>query len=398
MTMAQPDSAQLPLWKKILFSVVGLLLLLGILELSAAWYLKQSRGYDGAHLLQYEFDPYKVILPTRNFVDTRGVTHNSQGFRHPVEVKRTKDPNTYRIFVMGGSTAYGTGGLWPHIQRDYAVLPDSVTIPAYLQQLLSREMGGRDVEVINAAIPSVWTHQHLIYLNQTILRYSPDLVVLMDGFNDYFFFDEYHDQFASYAYQAHSMVIMGDPTLKALVYGNVWWLSRRSAFAHLLYRQLQAVRPLFSRPGERVPIDPSAALQTLQQVFPANALEMVERIALILAHEDVDAIFVLQPLLILERDREGAPEIERELFEFNVDSYLPKYEAYMHSAVPYVSEQVRETLEPLGAAFIDATRLYQGVEGQIYTDYAHLTPLGNRIVAEQLARQIRIMSQNPRGN
>ena len=64
------------------------------------------------------------------------------------------------------------------------------------------------VEVINAAITSHYSHHHLIYLNQAILKYSPDMVVFFDGFNDYYAYQHGFDQFRDYAYQerAHQML------------------------------------------------------------------------------------------------------------------------------------------------------------------------------------------------
>jgi hypothetical protein len=385
MTANQQSTAALPFWKKAIFTLVILVLTAAVLELSAAWYLRYSRGYDGHYLLQYEFDPYKVISPTRNFVDTRGLRHNAQGFRHPTEVAREKAPDVYRIFLMGGSSAYGTGGLWTHIDPHHPILHDSTTITAYLQEMLDGKVEGQRVEVINAAITSSWTHQHLIYLNQSVLRYQPDLVIFMDGFNDYYFFEDGHDQFDSYAYKAHASVIMGEPTLKSMVFGNAWWWSRRSAFAHLLYRQTQTVGALMRRRAPGQPIDPDSAFARLQRVFPANALRMVERIALLMSHEQVAALFVLQPLLILERDRPGADDMEQRLFDFNATAYLPGYEDFIRRAVPYVSQRVEHTAAAFGASYLDATSIYDGIEGQVYTDYAHLTPLGNKVLASHLA-------------
>jgi len=110
-------AATLPRWKSVLFWIILATIVLGTLELAATWYLKLFEGYDGKHLLQYEFDPYKNVLPTRNYVDTRGIHHNSQGFRRLSDVPVEKPANTYRIFLMGGSTAYGTGSLFTRIQR-----------------------------------------------------------------------------------------------------------------------------------------------------------------------------------------------------------------------------------------------------------------------------------------
>jgi lysophospholipase L1-like esterase len=292
--------------KKFVFYVIMFGLLALLFEGGARLYLRMSQGYSGGPLLQYEFDAYKNVRPTPNFVDTRGVQHNSQGFRRSSEVSRTKPAGTFRVFLMGGSTAYGTGGLWPHLQRTYPVLKNSQTIDTYLEHDLTRRFPGTRFEVINAAIPSIWTHHHLIYLNQSILKYKPDMVILVDGFNDFFYYDRGHDQFASYAY----------------------------------------------------------------------------------TEQKVDGVFVLQPMLILERNRPAMPEIEKRLLEFNLSSYLPNYEDFMRQAVPLVSNLERSTVERYGAMYLDGTNIFDNAQGQIFTDYVHLTPEANQMFATVIANHI----------
>ena len=68
--------------------------------------------------------------------------------------QQAKGLDRRRLFLMGGSAAYGLGGLWPHIQREYAVLKNAETIDAYLERDLAPQFPGRRVEVINAAINS----------------------------------------------------------------------------------------------------------------------------------------------------------------------------------------------------------------------------------------------------
>jgi lysophospholipase L1-like esterase len=42
----------------------------------------------------------------------------------------------------------------------------------------------------------------------------------------------------------------------------------------------------------------------------------------------------------------------------------------------------------LGTNFIDLTGIYAGVPDQIFTDYAHLTPLGNELLAKHVVERI----------
>lgn len=371
----------------LLVSALLILLVIG-LEVGTRLYLRAARGYDGKHLYQFEFDPYKNILPAPNFVDTRGIKHNSVGFRRSSEVSIDKPAGTFRIFLMGASTAYGLGGLWPHIDNQYPVLQNSETIDAYLEGLLADSIPGTSIEVVNAAITSTWTHHNLIYLNQTILKYQPDMVIFLDGFNDFYFFDRNHDQFAGYTYDLPSEIILGEPTLYSLAYANGWWLFRKSALAHQLARGAANVRRLLAGRPERSPIDVEQAVASHEQVFSANALKMEKRSGLIVRSEGAIPVFALQPMLVLERRRAGMVGVERELFEFNVASYLPNYEQFVQRAVETVRRLESAMADSVGGAFIDLTTIYEGTPGQIFTDYAHLTPLGNRLAAERLAEGI----------
>src|SRR5260370_40416116 len=100
---------------------------------------------------------------------------------------------------------------------------------------------------------------------------------------------------------------------------------------------------------------------------------MHRRIGLILPDVKFTTVFMLQPMLILERDHKPMPLMERKLFEFNVAAYRPNYEAFMHQAVPYVRSQEEAMARQVGAHFIDLTQIYDGVPQQVYTDYCHLT-------------------------
>ncbi len=385
----------LPRWKKVLFGAIMLLLVYALLELIASTYLRVTRGYDGEHLYEFEFDPYKNILPARNFVDTRGVRHNGQGFRRDGEISRVKPGGTYRIFLMGGSTAYGTGGMWPHIQKEFAVLPNEATIDRYLERDLAAAFPGVRIEVVNAAITSTWTHHHLIYLNQSILGYDPDVVMFLDGFNDFFFTSADHDQFGSYLYNIQSQSILGDPSIRSLAKANGWWFYRASPLAHVTIKAVRNLVGIVTAPdvGERQPMDVARSMTGLRETFPENALKMHRRSGLILRDEGVLPVFMLQPILALERGRKPLTPMEQRLFDFNITSYLPNYETFIHQAVDFVRSEEARMASDVGGEFIDLTGIYAGVPEQIYTDYVHLTPAGNerlaRAVAERLVPLIR---------
>ena len=76
---------------------------------------------------------------------------NSAGFRRPHPVTIAPSENTIRVFLVGGSTAFGMNGLYPQIQTVPLSYHD--TIDYVLQNSFEGGETGFRIEVINAAVP-----------------------------------------------------------------------------------------------------------------------------------------------------------------------------------------------------------------------------------------------------
>jgi len=365
------------------------LFVLGVLEITSYAYLRLFTGYDGKHLMTYEFDHYKNIRPTPNYDNKNGVHHNAQGFREDVDTSRLKAPNTYRIFIMGGSTAYGLHSMSKYGQEKYSVIRNSETIDTYLEQYLQEKLGTKKkIEVINAAITSHFSHHHLIYLSQTILKYQPDMVIFIDGFNDYFNYMKGFDQFRDYAYQERVSLYMGKPTIKAWLGYSGWWLFRKSHFVHLTAKTLRPIwvgAQTMGRKRARIPVD--HALGNFSENAHANFLKMVERNALILRHEGVVPVFVLQPEIVFQQSKVFS-ELERNIYDELDQQWQENFVEYKNKAKPLVVNYLTGSTAKTGAVFLDMTDIFGGFTGDAYTDYCHLTPMGNERLAERIGEKI----------
>jgi hypothetical protein len=100
-------------------------------------------------------------------------------------------------------------------QEKYSVIRNDETIDHYLERYLAGKTAHKRVEVINAAITSQMSHHHLIYLNQSILKFHPDMVIFIDGFNDYYPEKKGFEQFRDYAYQERAHQYMAEPSIDA---------------------------------------------------------------------------------------------------------------------------------------------------------------------------------------
>jgi lysophospholipase L1-like esterase len=97
--------------------------------------------------------------------------YNSMGYRGPL-VDVEKPPSTYRIVLLGGSTAAGYG------------TNDDQTIDAHMRHLLGARFPDRCVEVVNLAVGGYDSYQDFERMRVDGYRLSPDLVIVHSGIND----------------------------------------------------------------------------------------------------------------------------------------------------------------------------------------------------------------------
>ena len=85
---------------------------------------------------------------------------NSHGFRGP-EIQKEKPDETFRIFVVGGSTTFGI-----------RAFSDQQTIPGYLQESFDNLNLDKKIEVVNAGISSVTSTDELQLIRTKIIQFD----------------------------------------------------------------------------------------------------------------------------------------------------------------------------------------------------------------------------------
>lgn len=130
---------------------------------------------------------------------------NEQGFRDRDALPTTKPQDEIRIFILGGSTAFGYGSssnetaisdqletrLQQRLQQQKQapqiykpdVLPEDEEARAQALKKPSKLKSG-NYRVINAAVPGYASGNQLAQLALQVLPYKPDLIIVLDGYED----------------------------------------------------------------------------------------------------------------------------------------------------------------------------------------------------------------------
>ena len=179
-------SVQVSYKKQATLGIIGITILLLAIEIIAnVWWVTQIhcefeqneifQNFDDVEKRQLCLDFYNLktsgdeLIPNQS---TDSITINTLGFRG-AEFFTVKPLDTYRIFMVGGSTMFGAGAT-----------SDETTIPGYLQHLLNEKDFGFDIDVINSGIQGADSYAELKLIEQKLVRFSPDLVIIYDGWND----------------------------------------------------------------------------------------------------------------------------------------------------------------------------------------------------------------------
>lgn len=331
--------------------------------------------------------------------DRGDVKHNREGFRRDIEVSLDKPTNTVRVFFLGGSTAYGCEGLMPEVDPTWRRLYNKELIDAYLERMLNEKHPERRWEVINAATNEFRMHQHMMLIHAKLLAYKPDMMIFLDGHNDMTGFmapDERYDPYAQTPHGVEFQSMVYPRSFAQLLFVNSAWLRNNSVlFSGMQRRALASMSDgVFGSGGEDrgmqvvspVKLDdllPSSRTRARTSLEKAGYYtRVVERLHATLAHEGVEAMFAMQPELILSNKPKTALEVK---FAERMRQGSGRFITYMYeNLAPQISNATMKATREWNLPFADLRGAYDNVGEQTFTDYCHLTAKGNEVVAAKL--------------
>ncbi len=257
--------------------------------------------------------------------------------------------NSYKVFAFGGSAMLGIGA------------PDWGTIPAFLQEDMKHRFPA--VSVTNFGEKGwVSTQSVVLLMRQLQAGNIPDLAVFYEGPNDALFALE-NGKAGSHAGQQRTAMLLEHPLVGALLDTNF-----SKFFLPRLARLAQHPRP--STPDERLASDVAG-------IYLAN-YRTVEALA---SKYGFKFEFFLQPIISTSRKTLTA---EEKRMRSEMDYTAPGFA----ELVGRVYEIIGKRAPDLGN-FRSLTGIYDDQSSQVWIDWIHVTPEGNRLAAAAMADVLR---------
>jgi lysophospholipase L1-like esterase len=267
---------------------------------------------------------------------------NVLGFRDERQSYVTKPERTVRVFITGGSSAWGVGA---SSQKN--------TISSLLEQVLNERASGTTgyrYEVVNTAFPAWSTTQEKLLIQQRLVDMHPDVVIMFSGNNDVHWSLNGRDIRWSYSYMDQNYITLLNEAYKSS--GHPEWTTPF---------------PFSSRPVE---------CAELGQITARN----VETAAIAAERVPARLFFALQPNIVSAAKR--LTEREQQIREAQNKPYWEScYQA------------LRDALGRINAAnyrLLDLSRSFGALDNssELFIDAYHFTDAGSRLIAQALADQI----------
>jgi len=267
---------------------------------------------------------------------------NSLGFRDRREHFENKDERTVRIFMTGGSTAWGVDAS-----------SDDQTISALLEKKLNAEISprtGYKYEVVNAAFPAWSTTQEKILIQQRLVDLHPDAILMFSGNND-----------------VH------------------WGLQRADLRWHFSYMDqnyitlLNEMYKTAGHPEWAVPIPLGSHAINCSDVARITQSNVTESAAAV-KHANAQLFFVLQPNVISTTKQ--LSKYEQRVLQRQNKSYWDTCYADLRNALPLI--------KAANYRFLDLSRSLGTVDAntELFVDAYHFVDLGNDLVARDIVAGI----------
>jgi hypothetical protein len=308
-----------------------------------------STYYDPGKALQILNDISWAVpnIPTP-FVGTaptpgqHGNAHiNSMQFRSDKELEVPKPADTYRIFITGGSTAYGSGAP-----------SDDKTIAGYLNAILTGQLTPvtrQKYEIFTMANPAWASTQERIVIENLLSELEPDMVIAFSGVNDVHW------------------GVRGRNVLWFRSYSDDFYWS-------LIKRVFKITRQPPMPENTRIEANPIAPALVAERLLKNVRISLFA-----LSGNKTDYVYVLQPALAVTKKKLTSRE-----------KNSLKIEDYFRTCYGLFAKDLKN-LQGENYQFVDLSGMFDGFDEQeeIFMDSYHFGDRGNEKIAEKIFLQIK---------
>ncbi len=307
-----------------------------------------------------------------------------------------KPPNSVRIFILGGSAAFGAG----QDQRYHGThsYPGGVysyprSIAGQLKVFLKKQKPNMHFEVVNAAAYRRMFHQSMLLYLEKISRFDPDFVVNIEGWNDIGSFRS-GTPYADAEWMLDALVQLNNKPTNWLHRSNTYYVL---ATAYEKFRiGASKNTPAATIEGREFSLADYRAREEKFVNHSARYLQILRQYVAALKADETKLVFVLQPNLHRDGANKSLSTIEQKLLNVapfgdpDSDAFVDHMLIARHFFDNHLSGELSKIVTGEGQIYIDGNQAIRPLDEQteLFSDYCHLLPDGSKFLGRTIGRAI----------
>jgi hypothetical protein len=293
-----------------------------------------------------------------------------------------KPADVYRVIVLGGSAVMGDGS-----PRPSQNLVGMLRTVASERQITAAD--GKRVEFINAGVDGYNSAQEYLYFVSELVRLEPDLVIVYDGWNDSYIWNDNSimNSMSPFRTKSHAE---GTRRIKASysVSGSVLLalanLKSAVTEGHFRLAMMELPWRLLRKQTENEDIEERSV------EYDPRLIEYYRedhRAFLALADDRLAVAVFLQPLVGTD-DRAPSDEEKASWWYTDLAWEIGNRAPFYQDARRVLTELKETSRGNRQVCIADVSDTFRGVTETVYADTGHLFPNGNRIVASRMLDEL----------
>ena len=344
-------------------------------------YIKENQCYRSQEeMAKMEYNTFVGYIPAANYSGI-GWHTNSGHFRYNEDLDKKKPKDEIRIFISGGSSAWGVG------------VVQNQTFAYLLEKKLNSLQSKKKIRVIIAAAGGWASSQERAFIFSYVKEFNPDIVLMFSGWNDVF-----------HAYTGRDYNKNQDFLLyKKAIYTSQKLLRSEGRLPEKYQDKFECICPprypestskflyLIARTIYKFSYNKNILLEKIKDIeldsykIIENTLENIDYVNYLSKKQGFYLIYCLQPSLYFTQKK--LSNWEKKLLKMSEENEVG-YAEYNSKNYKILKHNIKMDAIEKSYLFLDGDKAINQEAESVFTDHVHFGDRGNILIADYLFNEL----------
>lgn len=345
-------------------------------EEKSPYFMEEQCFKSQEEIANMEYNTFIGYIPSANQSGI-GWHTNANHFRYDEDLPKLKPKNEVRIFITGGSTAWGAG-----VRQDQ-------TYAHLLEKKLNKQNAGKRYRVIIGAAGAWASSQERIFLFNYIQDFEPDILIMFSGWNDIYhaYTGKEYNKNQDFLYYRKAIYrarnLLKPEGRRMAEYTDIFEAispPRYSEYTSKLWYLLDTIFYKYNSNRDKL-LDKISQIQLESDNIINSTLENIELVHFLAKKRKFQLIYYLQPSIY--HTNKELSLWEKQILQSSYTNYVG-FAEYSSRNYNLLIDRIKTDAHKKGYNFINGDDSICQNKESVFADHVHFGDIGNTLISNHL--------------